>query len=110
MLVVAADGGERLLTFTYDTADGESAHVGAGGEVQSRAHWSGSELVIESELKTPNRTFNFRDHWSLSTDGQILRMAHLDDDLAGQIAILEKAGVSETEAAALASKWGREDI
>jgi hypothetical protein len=91
MLVVAADGGEQLLTFTYDTAGGESRNTVAGGEVQSRAHWSGSELVIESELRTPDRTFHFRDHWSLAADGQTFRMAHLDDDLAGQIAVLEKA-------------------
>lgn len=91
MLVVASDGGERLLTFTYDTAGGESTNAVAGGEGQSCAHWSGSELVIESELKTPDRTFHFKDHWSLSADGHTLRMAHLDDDLAGQIAVLEKA-------------------
>ena len=91
MLVVAADGGEQRLTFTYDTAGGESSIAVAGGEGQSRAHWSGSELVIDSELKTPSRTFHFKDHWSLSADGETLRMAHLDDDLAGQIAVLEKA-------------------
>ncbi len=97
MIVVAPDGAERLLTFTYDTAGGESANAVAAGEAQSRARWSGSELVIESKLKTPNRTFDFRDHWSLSHDGEVLRMAHLDDDLAGQVAILEKA---PTQAAA----------
>jgi hypothetical protein len=32
-----------------------------------------------------------QNHWSLSADGQTLRMAHLDDDLAGQIAVLEAA-------------------
>ena len=91
MLVVAADGTERLLTFTYDTAGGESTNGMAEGEVQSRARWSGAELIIESKLKTPSRTFEFRDHWALSADGETLRMAHLDDDLAGQIAVLEKA-------------------
>ena len=91
MLVVAADGTEQQLTFTYDTTDGETRNATGAGEGQSRAHWTGSELVIESKLKTPNRTFHFEDHWSLSADGQTLRMAHLDDDLAGQIAVLEKA-------------------
>ena len=91
MLVIASDGGERRLTFTYDTAGGESSIALAGGEGQSRAHWRDSELVIESELKTPSRTFHFRDHWSLSADCETLRMAHLDDDLAGQVAVLEKA-------------------
>ena len=91
MFIVAVDGGEQQQTFTFDTTGGESTNVAGGREVQSRAHWSDSELVIESVLKTPNRTFHFRDHWSLSADGQTLRMAHIDDDLAGQIAVLKKA-------------------
>jgi hypothetical protein len=91
MLVVEADGGEQRLTFTYETTGAESSIAVAGGEGSCRAHWKDSELVIESELKTPKRTFHFRDHWSLSVDGQTLRMAHRDDDLAGQIAVLEKA-------------------
>jgi hypothetical protein len=91
MHVVATDGGEQRLTFTYDTAGGESTITVAGGEGSCRAHWKDSELVIESELKTPSRILHFKDHWSLSVDGETLRMAHLDDDLAGQIAVLEKA-------------------
>jgi hypothetical protein len=92
MLIVAADGGEQQLTFIYDTTGSESTNVAmAGGEGTSRAHWNGSELVIDSVLRTPNRTFHFSDHWSLSPDGQTLTMAHRDDDLAGQIAISERA-------------------
>jgi hypothetical protein len=91
MHVIAADGGEQRLTFTYDTAGSESTITVTAGEGSCHAQWKGSELVIESELKTPSRTFHFRDHWSLSADGQTKRMAHLDDDLAGQVAVLEKA-------------------
>lgn len=91
MLSVAADGKERQQTFTYETNGRESQTKLAVGEGQSRAHWNGSELVIDSVLTTPNRTFHFSDHWSLSSDGQTLQMAHRDDDLAGQIAVFEKA-------------------
>jgi hypothetical protein len=91
ILVVAADAGEQQLTFTYDTTGGETRNATGAGEGQSRTHWSGSELVIESVMRAPNRTFHFKDHWSLSADGLTLRMAHLDDDLAGQIAVLERA-------------------
>src|SRR5262245_4650245 len=91
MLVVAADGGEQLWTFTFDTSGGDSTNTTTAGEVQSRAHWNGAELVIDSVLRTRGRTFHFSDHWSLSPDGQTLKMAHPDDDLAGQVAILEKA-------------------
>jgi len=51
----------------------------------------GEELVIESSMKTPDRTFHFKDHWSLSDAGRTLTMAHPDDDLAGQVSVLEKA-------------------
>jgi len=91
MRVVAADGGVQHLTFTYDTTGEESTNATAAGEVQSRARWNGSELVIDSILTTPSRASHFSDHWSLSPDGQTLTMAHPDDDLAGQVAILERA-------------------
>jgi hypothetical protein len=91
MLIVAADGSEQQQTFTYETNGYESRTKLALGEGQSRAHWNGSELVIDSVLTTPSRTFHFSDHWSLSWDGQTLQMAHRDDDLAGQVAVFEKA-------------------
>ena len=91
ILVVAADGGEQQHTYTFDTTGGESSNAMGSGEGQTRARWNRSELVIESVLRTPDRTYHFKDHWSLSADGRTLRMAHVDDDLAGQVAILEKA-------------------
>jgi hypothetical protein len=91
MLIVAADGVEQEQTFTYETTGRESTITTGLGDGQSRGHWNGSELVIDSVLNTPNRTFRFSDHWSLSSDGQTLRMAHRDDDLAGQVAVLERA-------------------
>jgi hypothetical protein len=90
MHVVSASGAEQQMTFTYDTSGTESTHAIAGGDLRSRARWKGSELVIESELTTTGGTFRFEDHWSLSADGQTLRMAHVDDALAGQVAVLEK--------------------
>jgi len=38
----------------------------------------------------PDRELHFKNHWSLSDDGQTLTMAHRDDDLAGQIAVHHK--------------------
>jgi len=91
MLIVAVDGREQQQIFTYDTTGQESTNNVGHNEVQTRAHWNGSELVIDSVMKTPSRTFHFSDHWSLSSDGQTLQMAHRDDDLAGQVAILDRA-------------------
>lgn len=90
ILVIQATGAEQRLTFTYETTGEETVHaVGGGG--WSRAHWEDEDVVIESSMKTSEREFHFKDHWSLSGDGQTLTMAHRDDDLTGQISVLEKA-------------------
>ena len=88
---VGADGAEQQQAFTYQTDGGESTTTLAAGDARSRARWNGSELIIESVLTTGTRIFRFSDHWSLSSDGHTLQMAHRDDDLAGQIAVLERA-------------------
>jgi hypothetical protein len=36
------------------------------------------------------RKYHFRDFWSLSDDGKVLKMVHRDDDLSGQITVLNK--------------------
>ena len=97
MTAVGGDGAEQHVTFTYRTDGQESSNATPNGEAQTRARWIGSVLVIETTLRTPNRTFSFRDHWTLSADRQTLTMAHPDDDLAGQVAVLERVS-SETSA------------
>jgi hypothetical protein len=84
-----AGGTEQRMTFTYET---DTETINSVGEATARTHarWEGMELVIESRMKTPGREFHFKDHWSLSDDGRTLTMAHRDDDLAGQISVLEK--------------------
>jgi len=85
------DGAEERLGFTYTTDGERSMNSIRGIACETHAHWDGEELVIESLMKTPDRTFHFKDHWSLSDAGRTLTMAHPDDDLAGQISVLEKA-------------------
>ena len=89
--VIHETGHEERLTFTYETTGNETANPVGGGTARCCAQWIGRELVIESWMKTPGREFHFKDHWSLSDDGRTLTMAHRDDDLAGQISVLEKA-------------------
>ncbi len=91
VLVTPAGGGEQRQAFSFYTNGRETALTMSGGTGRTRARWYGSVLVIESSLKIADRDLAFRDHWSLSPDGTILRMAHPDDDLAGQISVLEKA-------------------
>ena len=83
------------MTFTYETGAETTNSV---GEATARTHarWEGMELVIESRMKTPAREAHFKDHWSLSDDGRTLTMAHRDDELAGQISVLEKSSQADT--------------
>jgi hypothetical protein len=89
ILVTLAGGSEQQLTFTLEIG-AETANPMGGGMAQSHAWWQGKELVIESRVTVAGREAYFKDRWSLSKDGQTLTMAHRDDDLAGQIAVLEK--------------------
>jgi hypothetical protein len=89
LLVTNADGEEQRMTFSFRT-DAETSNVIGSASAQTQARWEGAELVIESRMKTPGRNAYFKDHWSLSEDGQTLTMAHRDDDLAGQISVLER--------------------
>jgi hypothetical protein len=85
------------MMFTFETTGKESKNAMGSATTLTKAHWEGSELVIESTLKAGERELHFRDHWSLSSDAQTLTMAHRDDDLAGQISVLEKAPPSAAE-------------
>jgi hypothetical protein len=84
------NGHEQTLSFAYETTGEETGHFMDNGIATSRAHWEHSELVIESSMKTPEREFHFKDYWSLSSDGRTLTMAHRNDDLDGQISVLDK--------------------
>ena len=84
-----AEGTEKRMIFEYKSG-AETTNSLGGAPARTSAHWEGEELVIETRVMTPCREVHFKDHWSLSGDGQTLTMAHRDDDLAGQISILEK--------------------
>ena len=90
-----ADGVERRMTFAYEIGAETTNSVG-GTPARTSARWEGEELVIESRMMTPCREVYFKDHWSLSGDGHSLTMAHRDDDLAGQVAILEKCAAGDS--------------
>jgi hypothetical protein len=61
-----------------------------GGPVRGSAKWEGNELVIESWMQFGAREMHFCDCWSLSPDKQTLIMEHRNDDLAGQMTILDR--------------------
>ena len=92
-----ADGIEKRMTFVYETGAETTNSVG-GAPARTSACWEGQDLVIESRVITPCREVRFKDHWTLSDDGQTLTMAHRDDDLAGQISVLEKRAPGDSSA------------
>jgi hypothetical protein len=85
-IFTTTNGQQRQLEFVFTTDGAES--VNSLG--RTRAHWRGEELEIESAMTLGGRELHFRDCWSLSPNGQILTMEHRDDDLAGQIAVLQR--------------------
>jgi hypothetical protein len=89
ILLTDANGPEQRQIFTCRIGQEVKNAVG-GVELRSGSQWNGQELVIESRMNARGREFYFKDHWSLSEDGRTLTMAHRDDDLAGQISVLEK--------------------
>ena len=90
MIVTQASGDEQRVVFRYLTNGEETTNSIGGATATTRARWVGAELVIESALDAVGHTLSFKDHWSLSEDGQTLTMAHRDDALTGQIVVHDK--------------------
>jgi hypothetical protein len=94
VLFTGASDVEQLQTFAWQAGVEVSTSFG-GVPARTRVRWEGMELVIESWMKAPDRELYFKDHWSISHDGETLIMAHRDDDLAGQISVLEKGSQAD---------------
>lgn len=92
MFIAKPDGTEDSLLFRGLTSGEEVVNQINGVDAPSCCSWKGTELLIESRIRVGQRQSNFRDYWSLSREGRTLRMEHRDDDLAGQITVLERTG------------------
>ena len=56
-------------------------------------------MIIEGVVRTPGENdLRFSDHWSLSDNRATLTMSHPDDDLAGQISVLERVSSADQSA------------
>ena len=91
ILITRLDASEDRVVFRCRTTGDEITNSIHGAVLRSRSRWQGTELVIESWMNLGGRESYFRDHWSLSADGQVLTMEHRNDDLAGQMTVLERA-------------------
>src|ERR1700693_3536363 len=90
MVFTRSDDTEDKLLFRGLTTGEEVVNAVHGIPVRSRSTWGGGELLIESWMSLGGRESYFRDYWSLSSDGQNLAMEHRDDELAGQITLLQR--------------------
>lgn len=90
MVITKTDDTEDRLLFKGLTTGEEVANPVHGIEVRSCSRWVGTELLIESCMNSGGRKGLFRDYWALSSDGRVLTMEHRDDDLAGQVTVLDR--------------------
>ncbi|SRR5258706_9142925 len=97
VVVVDANGGRQQLRCEFLTSGEESVNGVGTGQLRSRVSWEGEELLIESWLAVGEHALHFRDYWLLSNSGETLTMEHRDDDLAGQVAVVERAPDAEAE-------------
>jgi hypothetical protein len=97
VLVIDVNGGKQQLVFEFLTSGEDSVNSVGSGQMRTRASWEGDELLIESWIQTGERHSHFRDYWSLSKPGDTLTMEHRDDDLAGQVAVLERQPSASVE-------------
>lgn len=103
MTIVTANDESTQIAFAARSTNQPIANTVLGGEWVSHSRWVGDELLIESQVTQSGRHMHFRDYWSLSNDGRRLTMEHRDDDLAGQVTILDRvdfAGSSRDRPAA----------
>jgi hypothetical protein len=63
--------GEVTYDMTYSTDGKECTNYPNGNEFKARAHWEGTELVIESQ-GTLKRAVTLKDRYALSSDGKTL--------------------------------------
>jgi hypothetical protein len=91
ILVTKLDGSEDRVVFKCFINGEQDKSLLNGRPVRGCARWEGNQLVIESWMQVGTREMHFCDCWSLSPDKQTLIMEHRNDDLAGQITILDRA-------------------
>ncbi len=88
--VTKPGGSEERVAFKCWTNPEQYKNLLNGIAISGYARWQGEELIIESRMRLGGREMYFCDCWSLSSDGQTLSMEHRNDDLAGQLAVLDR--------------------
>ena len=90
MNITGVDQNTRQIDFRAQTTGDSATNFVLGAEWKSRLRWLGSELLIESWVNHSGHETHLCDYWSLSSDRRVLTMEHRDDDLPGQITVLNR--------------------
>ena len=90
--VTKLDGSEDRAVFRCWLNGDQDRNSLNGIPVRGGARWEREELVIESWIRFGVREMHFCDCWSLSSDQRTLIMEHRNDDLAGQVMVLDRVG------------------
>lgn len=90
MIINMHTSAEHFIPFSGAVTGKEFFNDVNGQQWRSRMQWVGTELLIESWVDIGERKAHFRDFWYLSNEAQTLTMEHRDDDLKGQLTILNR--------------------
>jgi hypothetical protein len=90
MPVKKPDAAEERAVLECRTSGEQDTSLLNGSPARAGAKWEGEELVIETWVQLGGREMHFCDYWYLSPDGQTLFMEHRNDDLAGQLTVLDR--------------------
>lgn len=93
MAITTVDQNTRHIDFQARTTGESASNLVLGAAWKSRLRWTDSELLIESWVSHSGREMHFCDSWSLSSDRRVLTMEHRNDDLLGQITVLDRVDV-----------------
>jgi hypothetical protein len=90
MAIALSNQNTQHVDFQARTTGESTVNLVLGATWESRLRWIGSELLIESRVNQSGREMHLCDYWSLSSDHRVLTMEHRNDDLPGQITVLDK--------------------
>ncbi len=93
MAITTVDQNTRYIDFQARTTGESATNSVLDAAWRSRLRWMGSELLIESWANQSEHELHFCDYWTLSSDRRVLTMEHRNDDLHGQITVLDRVDV-----------------
>lgn len=67
--------GEVKSEYSYTTDGKPFNQSGPTGEVKGTARWNGDTLVVQSWRQVQNVEIQQEDHWSVSKDGKVMKVA-----------------------------------